>query len=725
MKSLFLGLDSARLLLALKTCLAIVLALGITLSLDWKPSFMAILMVTMQTAFFGATFKKTILYILGTLSGSMTGVAMIAMFAHDRRLFILGMVVLTGIGLYRLQKSREPYAWMIFLVTLALAGWLPAAHPSAAFDIAVMRATTICVGVIVVYCVHGIILPVRAGKAFERQLSAFVDGCRHIHSLVSSAVAGNEPDVEALRRAETAQIKTIAALRSTLDAATVDTKRFKQFHVGYQQLIGQLQDLLLALLSVRSSITSSRNLTSPIMGDHLHSTMQMIDGELRGLASDLVRERDAEALNRESTTGESDLGRLDTSESLQDAMIADQLNIVASSAAKVRAALACVEDPGQTSPPPPSPTREPFSLRSVQVQKAALGSVVMLLTILLFIQTQWPMGLSLAMIFLVLAICFNCLMPLMMISRQMLLSLLVGPLIAAVLYFGIMPRIDQYVELIPWLVVVFVPLLYWQSNPKPQASLLAMFSSLFLIALLSLDEQRQSYSFSSFFEMWLGLCGGFGVPVLIFGLFSTVVPEQKFLTQVRSFFAGCGQSMQSLTNTPPDSPATTTTIQSGRKQRLGLIKQMHMWSRLVNYRRFPDAYGRRTQAMVESIQRAALWLESAEDSRRKSVDSIPDPLRDPYQRLYDTCAASFQSIADALANLEPAPDLPDTTARIRDIESQCAELRRSAAENDEVQASVLRTMIATAHLRWLANAISDCCDNANHIDWKEWNRNHF
>ena len=90
--------------------------------------------------------------------------------------------------------------------------------------------------------------------------------------------------------------------------------------------------------------------------------------------------------------------------------------------------------------------------------------------------------------------------------------------------------------------------------------ILAIFSSIFLIALLSLDEESQSYSFSSVLStMWFGLCGGFTISLAIFGLFSSVVPEREFWQQVRSFFAGCGQFMQ----------------QDSRRVRRGRLRERH------------------------------------------------------------------------------------------------------------------------------------------------------
>ena len=82
-------------------------------------------------------------------------------------------------------------------------------------------------------------------------------------------------------------------------------------------------------------------------------------------------------------------------------------------------------------------------------------------------------------------------------------------------------------------------------------------------------------------------------------------------------------------------------------------------------------------------------------------------------------------IANALADVKPVPALPDTESLVRDLESRSGEIRGLAGGDDDMQASALRVMSVTAHLRSLADAIHDCRDKTNAIDWEAWNRNYF
>ena len=70
-------------------------------------------------------------------------------------------------------------------------------------------------------------------------------------------------------------------------------------------------------------------------------------------------------------------------------------------------------------------------------------------------------------------------------------------------------------------------------------------------------------------------------------------------------------------------------------------------------------------------------------------------------------------------------NLPDTRGLVREIEARGDDLRRSAGGDEDARASVLRLMGTTARLGSLADAIDDCRDKANALDWEAWNRNYL
>ena len=89
---------SDRFKAAFKTALAMVLAYGVALSMDWDHAYwagFAVAFCTLST--FGESLNKGLLRLSGTLLGSLAAVTLVALFAQDRWLFLIGMSIFSGL----------------------------------------------------------------------------------------------------------------------------------------------------------------------------------------------------------------------------------------------------------------------------------------------------------------------------------------------------------------------------------------------------------------------------------------------------------------------------------------------------------------------------------------------------------------------------------------------------------------------------------------------------
>ena len=728
-------LDPTGIQLALKTCLALALDLAIAFQLDWKPSYGAILVVVLQTAAVGATYKKGVRYVIGTLGGAVAGLAMVGLFDDSRGAFILGMAALIGFSTYRMQGSANAYAWLIFLVTATLVGYFSVQNPASGFDNAVMRSSTICMGTTIAFLVHGTLWPIRAGDAFEHCLRESPTGCRNLLSFTRRALAGESYDLKALKKAEAAQFNTMATLHDSLDTAAADTGRFHHFRSGYQQLVDELDDLLMAVLALQQcTLQASRDPAGELPlpnSDDLCASLEIMEREMEALAHDLCGPRDGSAglpetdalscLDMEESD-KVDAGKVDT---LTAASITGCVRVLASRLSKARRTANRVEDP-QTPVSAPPPQRAPSPPMITRLWKPFAAGLVALVLPWFFILTNWPMGLQLSMVFAAIVIGLGNLMPVMMVSGSLILSLVIGAAIAAPLYFGIMPGIDRYEQLMPWLLAALFPLLYLMTRKNPKTMLMAMFSAIHCITLLSLDETGQSYTFSSFITMWFGLCGGFGGALILYSLFSAVVPEREFRKQVYAFFSGSNRIVRDPGKSGSPNLAEKEVAKGHRQQWLGQLKLLRLWSSQIDHRRLPKNDVRKTMNLIASIERTMLGLACLEDARRDCVDGDLEHLRGALERLEGACADSFRSIAGALKKLAPVPDIPDTGSLMADLQSKMGvELRDETAGDDQIQASPLRVMRIATHLYALTDSLRDCREAVNALDWEAWSRNYF
>ena len=198
----FLAMDSTRALIAAKSCAAIVVGYGCGLAFDWKASSIAVTIIVLQTATLGTTFKKAVLRMVGTLAGALAGLTLVAVFAHDRELFILAMALVTAVCIWKMQKSTHEYAWMLVMLTCAIVGWPTAMNPLNAFQTSVDRVTAVTVGVFLSGLAHAVFWPVTAGQRFERTMHELVTGCHDLVLLVRRGLLEQDIDASAIHKTE-------------------------------------------------------------------------------------------------------------------------------------------------------------------------------------------------------------------------------------------------------------------------------------------------------------------------------------------------------------------------------------------------------------------------------------------------------------------------------------------------------------------------------------------
>ena len=105
---------SDRVKAAIKIALAMVLAYGVALSMDWDHAYwagFAVAFCTLST--FGESLNKGLLRLSGTFLGSLAAVTLIALFAQDRWLFLIGMSIFTGLCTYMMSGTSRWYFGML------------------------------------------------------------------------------------------------------------------------------------------------------------------------------------------------------------------------------------------------------------------------------------------------------------------------------------------------------------------------------------------------------------------------------------------------------------------------------------------------------------------------------------------------------------------------------------------------------------------------------------
>ena len=132
---------SDRVKTAIKTALATVLAYGVALSMDWGHAYWAAFAVafcTLSTA--GESLNKGLLRLSGTLLGSLAAITLIALFAQDRWLFLIGMTIFTGFCTYMMPGTSRWYFWNVAGLSVPLIALAGGANPLNDFQTVITRS---------------------------------------------------------------------------------------------------------------------------------------------------------------------------------------------------------------------------------------------------------------------------------------------------------------------------------------------------------------------------------------------------------------------------------------------------------------------------------------------------------------------------------------------------------------------------------------------------------
>ncbi len=232
---------------SIKTALAMTIAYGIALSLDWDKALwtgFTVAMISLSTI--GQSLNKAALRMLGTLAAVGVGVTMIAWFSQDRGLLIVAMVVVVGVCTYMMAGPRHQYFWHVLAFVTVIIVLTSQADPERAFYAAVVRGQETGLGILVYGLVSVLLWPNDTRADFESVVKKFASSQHQLFRLYYQRMLGTavDADLQALHAAalqQQTQLGQLLASAQTDSYAVWETRR--QWH-RYRALVGELAEVL-------------------------------------------------------------------------------------------------------------------------------------------------------------------------------------------------------------------------------------------------------------------------------------------------------------------------------------------------------------------------------------------------------------------------------------------------------------------------------------------------
>jgi uncharacterized membrane protein YccC len=208
---------------AIKTALAMTIAYGIALSMDWdKPYWAGFAVAFTSLATVGQSFNKAALRMLGTLVTTVVALIFIALFAQDRWLFMLFLSVYVGFCTYMMAGKKHRYFWHVCGFVCAIICMDAGPNSIKAFEIAILRAQETGLGILVYSLVSILLWPISSRADFEAAACKLASTQKQLYRSYLDLMSGegNAGEAQALRAQE---VQEQARFGQLLDAAETDT----------------------------------------------------------------------------------------------------------------------------------------------------------------------------------------------------------------------------------------------------------------------------------------------------------------------------------------------------------------------------------------------------------------------------------------------------------------------------------------------------------------------
>jgi uncharacterized membrane protein YccC len=174
---------------AIKTALAMTIAYGVALSMDWpNPHWAGFAVAFISLSTVGQSLNKGLMRMAGTLLAAVFSLALIALFPQERWWFFLVLSSFVGLCTYLMGGSGRQYFWNVagFVSLIVCMSSVPATEN--AFAVAVVRILETGLGILVYTLVTVLVWPTGTREELDAAVRrlAVPCGCARCRSSASS-----------------------------------------------------------------------------------------------------------------------------------------------------------------------------------------------------------------------------------------------------------------------------------------------------------------------------------------------------------------------------------------------------------------------------------------------------------------------------------------------------------------------------------------------------------
>ena len=588
---------------AIKTALAMTIAYGIALYMDWeKPHWAGFAVAFTSLATVGQSLNKSALRMLGTLVTTVVALTFIALFAQDRWLFMLFLSAYVGFCTYMMAGKKHQYFWHVCGFVCVIICMDAGPNSIKAFEIAILRAQETGLGILVYSLVSILLWPISSRTDFEAAAGKLASTQKQLYRSYLDLMSGQGEAGEAqAMRAQEVQEQT--RFGQLLDAAETDTYEVWELRQQWGRYRSQAAELTETMDRWRQSFAEVQALDLSTLLPNLAPFGAELDERLAQIGRLLANhppERQPAAMDL--ALDEAEVRTLSHFHKAALAVTRSRLQHLEALTRSLFNSLSDIKGFGQsvseadTAPQPrggfvPDPDRLTGAVRVILIMWLAYLALIYLNDIpggTGFVSMAAPFGMALAT------------MP------QASVSLLFVPAAVSVLFAGlvhifVMPQLSSFMGLGLLIFAVTFAICYLFAAPR---QVLGRIFGLAMFVVTASISNEQTYSFLKVANTALM----FALLFLILAITAHVPfsprPERAFLRLLGRFFRSCEYLMYTMHRNPqrPVTPLDRWREAFHAREVSTLPRKLGAWAPHIDTKALPGTSPQQVQAVVTSMQ---------------------------------------------------------------------------------------------------------------------------
>jgi len=268
---------------AIKTALALAIAMGVALALGWEKPYwagFAVAMISLQTA--GASLNKGFLRVMGTLAAAVVAILLLSAFTQERWLFLSVLTLWVGYCVYRMRSQKGEYFWQTSGVTAMILIVSAGTTSESAFNIVVARTQETGLGVLVYSLVTFLLWKESGRGALDKTLRDLIAGQHKLFQACRGLTGGAAP-TQALRHLAMQEAQHLTDFEHAINAAETDSFAVWEVRRQWRALHHHSRRLMVALGGWRESTRELAHLDRPQVVPNLDAFFAEIERRFAGL----------------------------------------------------------------------------------------------------------------------------------------------------------------------------------------------------------------------------------------------------------------------------------------------------------------------------------------------------------------------------------------------------------------------------------------------------------